>query len=54
MTNLQNGIADFTFLGGISGFASNSPSLAAGSPNYAYLGGVNPSETPIHFTRCES
>ncbi|KAI0720126.1 hypothetical protein C8Q72DRAFT_982136 [Fomitopsis betulina] len=37
-----NGIADFTFLGGISGYASNSPNLAVGSASYAYLGGVIP------------
>lgn len=45
--DLQNGIADFTFLGGISGFVSNSPNLAAGSANYAYLGGVTPSKSLI-------
>ncbi|KAH9840863.1 uncharacterized protein C8Q71DRAFT_741867 [Rhodofomes roseus] len=37
-----NGIADFTFFGGITGFASTSPDLDPGSTNYAYIGGVTP------------
>ena len=47
--NSQNGIADFTFLGGISGFVSDSPNLASGSTNYAYLGGVTPSKYTFPF-----
>ncbi|KZT05696.1 uncharacterized protein LAESUDRAFT_655174 [Laetiporus sulphureus 93-53] len=35
-----NGIADFTYLGGITGYASSSGDLARGSDNYVYLGGT--------------
>ncbi|TFY61392.1 hypothetical protein EVJ58_g4535 [Rhodofomes roseus] len=39
-----NGIADFNFFGGITGFASTSPDLDPGSTNYAYIGGVTPKD----------
>lgn len=38
----MNGVADFTFFGGITGFANTAPNLDPGSANYAYLGGVTP------------
>ncbi|EED82953.1 predicted protein [Postia placenta Mad-698-R] len=44
-----NGIADFTYLGGITGFSSPSGDLGPGSSMYAYLGGTSqtaPGATP--------
>lgn len=44
-----NGIADFTHLGGITGFSSPSGDLGPGSSMYAYLGGTSqtaPGATP--------
>jgi len=58
-TNLMtlNGIADFAFLGGITGFGSSGDSLAPGSSAYAYLGGTSqtapaapPQPLPNSFT----
>ncbi|KAH9929230.1 uncharacterized protein B0H18DRAFT_874265 [Fomitopsis serialis] len=41
-----NGIADFTFFGGITGFANTAPNLDPGSTNYAYFGGSLPVTAP--------
>ncbi|OBZ73455.1 hypothetical protein A0H81_06669 [Grifola frondosa] len=35
-----NGIADFPYFGGVSGFANTSPDLLAGSTNYVYIAGT--------------
>jgi len=44
----QNQVEHFDFVGGIVGFSSSSDDLKHGSPNYAYLGGVNTHTTPDH------
>ncbi|KZT64525.1 hypothetical protein DAEQUDRAFT_636100, partial [Daedalea quercina L-15889] len=54
----QNGLADYTYFGGITGFANTSPDLEPGSANYAYLGGIlsstgasaPPQDAPNSFT----
>lgn len=49
---VQNGIADFTYLGGITGFSSLSGDLGPGSSMYAYLGGTSQSKpVPSHPAR---
>ncbi|GBE85925.1 hypothetical protein SCP_0804490 [Sparassis crispa] len=43
-----NGIADFTLLGGITGYGSSSSDLTTGSDNYAYLGGTTQTAPHAH------
>lgn len=37
---MQNGLADFTFFGGIVGFASTDDNISDANANYVYIGGT--------------
>ena len=48
LTQGQNGYRDFPYVGGIAGFANDSPDLRTGSFNYVYIGGVSQSTLSVH------
>lgn len=47
MNGIQNGLADFTFFGGIVGFASSDDNISDANANYVYIGGTNEGTFPL-------